>query len=127
MSGSNWQLSGEYMESCNIDDGHSGSINLDGLCFALLIRSGKVMADGNWIFAGVVDAQANGAQRKALASRSQLMPLSSAADTSADASLSWRVNVSHRQTGNRRALPVRAVGPPTGPVLKWPPKMGPVA
>ena len=87
MSGSNWQLSGEYMESCNcdylcpciytnpqaevthdhctaalifrIDKGYAGSTNLNGLCFALLIRSGKVMADGNWIFAGVVDAQAS--------------------------------------------------------------------
>ena len=94
MSGTNWQLSGEYMESCNcdylcpciytnpqaevtydhctaalifrIDNGHSGGITLDGLCFALVIRSGKVMADGNWVFAGVVDAQANDAQRQAL-------------------------------------------------------------
>src|ERR1700721_950722 len=76
MSGTNWQLSGEYMESCNcdylcpciftnpqaevtfdhctaalifrIDKGHSGSTSLDGLCFALVIRSGKIMADGNW-------------------------------------------------------------------------------
>ena len=95
MSASTWQLSGEYMESCNcdylcpciytnpqaevtydhctaalvfrIDRGHSGSVTLDGLCFALLIRSGKVMADGNWIFAGVVDDRADDAQRAALA------------------------------------------------------------
>ena len=79
MSGTAWRLSGEYMESCNcdylcpciftnpqaevthdhctaalifrIDQGHSGGVNLDGLCFALVLRSGKVMADGNWIFA----------------------------------------------------------------------------
>jgi hypothetical protein len=49
-----------------IDKGYSGGTSLDGLCFALVIRSGKVMADGNWIFAGVVDAQANDAQRQAL-------------------------------------------------------------
>jgi len=94
MSGGSWQLSGEYMESCNcdylcpciytnpqaevtydnctaalifrIDQGHSGETSLDGLCFALVIRSGKVMADGNWVFAGVVDARANDAQRQAL-------------------------------------------------------------
>ena len=42
------------------------ALTLDGLCFALVIRSGKVMADGNWIFAGVVDAKANDAQRRAL-------------------------------------------------------------
>jgi hypothetical protein len=95
MSGTNWQLSGEYMESCNcdylcpciytnpqgevtydnctaalifrIDKGQSGGVSLDGLCFALLICSGKVMADGNWIFAAVVDARADAAQRQALA------------------------------------------------------------
>jgi hypothetical protein len=90
-----WQLSGEFMESCNcdylcpciytnskgsvthdhctsiqvyrIDAGRYGDTKLDGLKFALFIRLGKVMADGNWIFAGVVDAKANEAQRKALA------------------------------------------------------------
>lgn len=89
-----WKLSGEFMESCNcdylcpciftnskaevtedtctsiqvyrIDKGHSGDTKLDGLKFALIIRSGKVMADGNWIFAGIVDAAADEAQRKAL-------------------------------------------------------------
>jgi hypothetical protein len=95
MSGTNWQLSGEYMESCNcdylcpciytnpqgevtydnctvalifrIDTGHAGSVTLDGLCFALLICSGKIMADGNWIFAAVVDERGDAAQRQALA------------------------------------------------------------
>lgn len=89
-----WQLSGEYMESCNcdylcpciytnsegavtrdnctavlvfrIDRGRSGNIGLDGLCFALLIRSGKVMADGGWSFACVVDERADDDQRSAL-------------------------------------------------------------
>jgi hypothetical protein len=90
-----WTMRGEYMESCNcdylcpciytnpqgpatndhctaamvfrIDEGSCGSIRLDGLKFALVIRSGKVMADGNWVFAGVVDEGANDAQRQALA------------------------------------------------------------
>jgi hypothetical protein len=94
MSGTKWQLSGEYMESCNcdylcpciftnpqaevtydnctaalifrIDKGQSGGVALDGLCFALLICSGKIMADGNWIFAAVVDERADPAQRQAL-------------------------------------------------------------
>ena len=94
MSGASWQLSGEYMESCNcdylcpciytnpqgevthdhctaalifrIDKGQRGGTDLSGLCFALIIRSGKIMADGNWVFAGVVDARANDAQRAAL-------------------------------------------------------------
>src|SRR5271166_921477 len=91
----NWTMRGEYMESCNcdylcqciytnpqgpathdhctavmvfrIDDGNSGATPLAGLKFALVIRSGKVMADGNWIFAGVVDEAADPAQRQALA------------------------------------------------------------
>src|SRR5712692_8429762 len=89
-----WSLRGEYMESCNcdylcpcvytnpqgpvtydhctavlvfrIDEGRSGTTRLDGLKFALVIRSGKVMADGNWIFAVVVDDKADAAQRTAL-------------------------------------------------------------
>ena len=91
----NWTMRGEYMESCNcdylcpciytnpqgpathdhctavmvfrIDDGNSGATPLAGLKFALVIRSGRVMADGNWIFAGVVDEAADPAQRQALA------------------------------------------------------------
>jgi len=90
-----WTMRGQYMESCNcdylcpciytnpqapvtydhciaalvfrIDDGNYGETRLDGLKFALVIRSGKVMADGNWIFAGVVDERADEAQRQALA------------------------------------------------------------
>jgi hypothetical protein len=90
-----WTMRGEYMESCNcdylcpciytnpqgpatndhctaamvfrIDEGNCGDTRLDGLKFALVIRSSKVMADGNWVFAGVVDESANEAQRQALA------------------------------------------------------------
>ncbi len=94
MANKKWELRGEFMESCNcdylcpciytnsrgpvthdhciaiqvyrIDAGRHGSIKLDGLKFALVIRSGKVMADGNWVFAGVVDVAATDAQREAL-------------------------------------------------------------
>ena len=94
MAEQNWTLRGEYMESCNcdylcpciytnpqgpathdhctafmvfrIDEGRSGATRLDGLKFALVIRSGKVMADGNWIFGVVVDEAADPAQRQAL-------------------------------------------------------------
>jgi hypothetical protein len=92
----NWMMRGEYMESCNcdylcpciytnpqgpvthdhciaalvfrIDDGIFGDIRLDGMKFALVIRSGRVMADGNWVFAGIVDATADEAQRRVLSS-----------------------------------------------------------
>jgi len=95
MADPKWTLRGEYMESCNcdylcpciytnpqgpvtydhctaalvfrIDAGNFGDTKLDGLKFALVIRSGKVMADGNWIFAAVVDERAGAAQRQALA------------------------------------------------------------
>jgi hypothetical protein len=94
MAETSWQISGEYMESCNcdylcpciftnpqapataehciavmvfrIDSGRHGDTALDGLKFALVIRSGRIMADGNWVFACVVDDGASEAQRKAL-------------------------------------------------------------
>jgi hypothetical protein len=95
MAEQKWTMRGEYMESCNcdylcpciytnpqgpvtyddctaalvfrIDHGRRGETSLDGLKFALIIRSGKVMADGNWVFGGVVDERADEAQRGALA------------------------------------------------------------
>jgi hypothetical protein len=94
MAETSWQISGEYMESCNcdylcpciftnpqapataeyciavmvfrIDSGRHGDTTLDGLKFALVIRSGRIMADGNWGFACVVDDGASETQRKAL-------------------------------------------------------------
>jgi len=94
MASNNWTISGEYIECCNcdylcpciytnpqegatedhcyalmafrIDQGQSGDVDLSGQKMALAIRSGKVMADGGWIFAGVVDEGANEAQRTAL-------------------------------------------------------------
>src|SRR5215469_14052763 len=95
MAEQTWTMRGEYMESCNcdylcpciytnpqgpathdhctaamvfrIDAGTCGNTALDGLKFALVIRSGRVMADGNWVFAGVVDESADEPQRQALA------------------------------------------------------------
>ena len=94
MTDPTWTMRGEYMESCNcdylcpciytnpqapvtydhctaalvfrIDAGSHVGTALEGLKFALVIRSGKVMADGNWIFAGVVDERADETQRQAL-------------------------------------------------------------
>jgi len=95
MAEKTWELGGQYMESCNcdylcpciftnpqgaathdncialmvfrIDRGHHGDIPLDGLKFALVICSKRVMADGDWVFACVVDDKANEAQRQTLA------------------------------------------------------------
>ncbi len=95
MAEQGWSLRGQYVESCNcdylcpciytnpqapatqdhciaamvfhIDEGRHGATRLDGLNFALVIRSGKVMADGNWVFGGIVDERADPAQRQALA------------------------------------------------------------
>ena len=94
MTGQTWKLSGDYIESCNCDylcpciytnpqgpathdncvallafqisQGHFGDVALDGLTFAFIIRSGRVMADGGWVFACVIDEAADSAQRDAL-------------------------------------------------------------
>ncbi|MBL6954135.1 MAG: DUF1326 domain-containing protein [Alphaproteobacteria bacterium] len=94
MAEKKWQISGEYMESCNcdylcpciytnpqgeathehcyalmafrVDQGQCGGVDLAGLKFALVIRSGRVMSDGGWVFANVVDESANQDQRAAL-------------------------------------------------------------
>lgn len=94
MADQQWSISGEYMESCNcdylcpciytnpqgeathehcialmifrIDEGKFGETDLTGVKFALIIRSGRVMADGDWLFGGVVDESADEAQRAAL-------------------------------------------------------------
>ena len=91
----NWSLRGEYMESCNcdylcpciytnpqgpvtydhctavmvfrIDEGNCEGVRLDGMKFALVIRAGKVMADGHWVFGVVVEESGTEAQRRALA------------------------------------------------------------
>lgn len=95
MAADQWNISGEYMESCNcdylcpciytnpqgeatyehctalmafrIDQGQYGAADLAGLKFALVIRSGRIMSDGGWVFANVVDEGADEGQRTALA------------------------------------------------------------
>ena len=95
MASKNWAISGEYIESCNcdylcpciytnpqegatedhcyalmafrIDQGESGGVDVSGQKIALVIRSGKIMADGGWIFAGIGDKGADEDQRAALA------------------------------------------------------------
>jgi hypothetical protein len=95
MAADKWKISGEYMESCNcdylcpciytnpqgeatyehctalmafrIDQGQYGAVDLADLKFALVIRSGRVMSDGGWVFANVVDQDADEDQRTALA------------------------------------------------------------
>ena len=89
-----WNISGEYMESCNcdylcpciytnpqaevtydhctallifrIDKGTAGDVDLSGRKFALVVKSGKVMSHGGWVFGAIVDAEADGAQREVL-------------------------------------------------------------
>ncbi|MGE5270854.1 MAG: DUF1326 domain-containing protein [Thiohalocapsa sp.] len=89
-----WSVRGEYMESCScdylcpciytnpqgaatndnctalmayrIEEGNFETTPLAGLKFAFVIRSGPIMADGNWSFACVVDESADAAQRAAL-------------------------------------------------------------
>jgi hypothetical protein len=95
MAKTNWEIKGDYIESCNcdylcpciytnpqgaathdncvalmayrIDQGHFGNVSLDGQRFAFVIRSGRVMADGDWLFGAVVDEAADEDQRQALA------------------------------------------------------------
>lgn len=94
MTTKNWEIKGDYIESCNcdylcpciytnpqgaathdncvalmayrIDRGHFREVVLDGQRFAFVIRSGRVMADGNWLFGVVIDEGADENQRGAL-------------------------------------------------------------
>lgn len=94
MSDLSWKISGQYMESCNcdylcpciftnpqaevtydhctallifrIDEGSCGEVDLSGLKFALVVKSGKVMSQGGWVFGAIVDEAASDAQREVL-------------------------------------------------------------
>jgi hypothetical protein len=96
MNDSAWKISGQYIESCNcdylcpclytnpqaevtydhctallvfrIDEGESGGVGLSGLKFALVVKSGKVMSTGGWVFGVIVDEAADEKQREALTS-----------------------------------------------------------
>lgn len=78
-----WTIGGQYMESCNcdylcpciytnpqgpatrdhctallifrIDTGTADGVDLTGGKFALIFKTGRVMADGDWVYAAVVD------------------------------------------------------------------------
>jgi hypothetical protein len=95
MSSQGWKISGQYMESCNcdylcpciytnpqaevtwdnctallffrIDEGTANGVDLSGLKFGLVVKSGKVMSAGGWVFGAIVDATASEAQRRELA------------------------------------------------------------
>src|SRR3977135_2802462 len=95
MAQKTWELSGEYMESCNcdylcpciftnpqapathehctalmvyrIDRGHHREDSLHARTSGLLISSTRVMSDGAWVFACCVAERANDPQRQPLA------------------------------------------------------------
>lgn len=80
-----WAIKGQYMESCNcdylcpciytnpqgpatrdhctallvfrIDKGEADSVDLAGAKFALIFKTGRVMADGDWVYGAVIDAE----------------------------------------------------------------------
>lgn len=88
-----WAIKGQYMESCNCDylcpciytnpqgpatrdhctallvfnveEGQADGVDLAGAKFALIFKTGRIMADGNWIYAAVIDAK-DGAQATAM-------------------------------------------------------------
>jgi hypothetical protein len=78
-----WSIKGQYMESCNcdylcpciftnpqgpatrdhctallvfrIDEGQADGVDLAGAKFALVFKTGRVMADGDWTYGAVID------------------------------------------------------------------------
>ncbi len=88
-----WAIKGQYMESCNcdylcpciytnpqgpatrdhctallvfrIDEGQKDGVDLAGAKFALIFKTGRVMAEGDWVYGAVIDAR-DGAQADAL-------------------------------------------------------------
>ena len=86
-----WSFKGDYFEACNcevncacvfgssshyddcqvalawhIDTGQYGEVTLDGLNFALVARTPKMMSDGNWTAVIYLDERAGEQQREAL-------------------------------------------------------------
>jgi hypothetical protein len=94
MAGTEWRISGEYLEACScdsvcpcptsglaarptkgacdaglvfrIDQGQYGSTRLDGLSFAILLHTPGAMIQGNWTVGVIVDERASAPQREAL-------------------------------------------------------------
>lgn len=95
MAKTSWEVAGDYFESCNcdflcpcptskltarptkgtctavlvfhIDRGRSGTLNLDGLSFAVALWTPGPMAEGNWSVGLITDERAGPEQREALA------------------------------------------------------------
>src|SRR5438128_1166445 len=89
-----WQMTGEYFETCScdyvcpciltnmagkpskgwcnfamlfhIDQGHSGSIKLDGLSFAVIGHAPDIMGKGNWSVGLIIDNLASAEQKAAI-------------------------------------------------------------
>lgn len=94
MADDKWRLTGEYFETCNcdylclcqetkgqgvptkgeciaplffqIEKGNLGATSLDGLAFAVIIRTPGAMADGNWKIGLILEERARPDQRAAL-------------------------------------------------------------
>lgn len=94
MATTSWQISGEYFEACScdfvcpcptsglsarptqgrcdaglvfgIERGRYGATSLDGLTFAVLLRTPGPMIDGDWTVGLVVDERASAEQRDAI-------------------------------------------------------------
>lgn len=94
MATTQWQVEGDYFETCNCDflcpciatnmqakptqgdckvamafqitKGHHGATALDGLCFAVVARTPGPMIEGNWTVGLIVDDRASDAQREAV-------------------------------------------------------------
>lgn len=92
---SSWQISGQYMETCNcdllcpcitsnmtarptegeckvalgmrIDKGSKDGVSLDGVCFVLVLHSPGPMAQGNMTAGLIVDSKASDQQAEAIA------------------------------------------------------------
>jgi hypothetical protein len=94
MATANWQIDGQYYENCNcdyvcpcvpsqmqvkptkgacifamafeIEHGHFGDTQLDGLGFVVIAHTPEEMAKGNWSVGLVIDERATAAQREAV-------------------------------------------------------------
>ena len=94
MAQTSWELAGDYFESCScdfvcpcptsnllarptkgtctavlvfhVDRGRHGTINLDGLSFAVALWTPGAMAEGNWSVGLITDERAGPEQREAL-------------------------------------------------------------
>jgi hypothetical protein len=90
-----WQITGDYFETCScdyvcpciltnmagkptkewcnfamvfhIDQGHSHSVKLDGLSFAVIGHAPEIMGKGNWSVGLIIDDQASAEQKDAIA------------------------------------------------------------